>query len=454
MRRSEPTPLVETVMGRLPDTLKGVGRDAQTGRAAASDGEPLSVLLDISPAATAPETRTGLARVALSLAHALLVRSDVTLQTSAWGSLYASEYFHSHLGDFAELHPLRSPLPPFAKTLLEAARCGSGTLTRKLAHRGLQVLNRTRNPLRGWQAGKTDIVHSTYSRIPARVRRSGVPFLLTLHDITPLRLEPGIVPADQRGMMRRLVGSIGRQDWVACVSEFTRRDFLALSDHRPDRVVTIHNGVDHDRFRPPHPAVARETLARLGLVDKPFLLTLSSLAPHKNLGMLFRVWPEVKAAVPDASFVVAGGKTTDIDRLRQTCGVPEHGGIVSTGYVSDADFCGLATSTSGFLFPSLYEGFGLPVLEAMAAGAPVIAARTTSLPEVVEDAGMLLDPADGAAWRDALITTLRRGKPSGPNEAALRRAQLFSWDRAAAEYVTLYRRIMNRPLIQNEHAEP
>jgi glycosyltransferase involved in cell wall biosynthesis len=418
-------------------------RDApNANRTAGRDSPPLSVLLDISPAATPPETRTGLARVAWAIAVALKARGDVAIRTSAWGSLYASGYFANRRDEFASVDPLDCPLPPLAATLLATARHGASPIIRRLAHRGLQVLNRTRNPLPGWRPGTTDIVHSTYSRIPARIRRSGVPFLLTLHDITPLRLDAGIVPADQQSMMRRLVRSIAPQDWVACVSEFTRRDFLALSGHRPDRVVAILNGIDHARFRPPEPAVAKEIVARLGLGEKPYVLTLSSLAPHKNLGMLFRVWPEIRTAVPDAAFVVAGGKTTDIERLRRTFEVPEHGGVLSTGFVSDAEFCALAANANAFLFPSLYEGFGLPVLEAMAAGAPVIAARSTSLPEVVGDAGLLVNPTDAAAWRDAIIAALRQPKPTEPNAASLRQASLFSWDRAAAEYVTLYRYIM------------
>lgn len=130
---------------------------------------------------------------------------------------------------------------------------------------------------------------------------------------------------------------------------------------------------------------------------KPFLLPLNSLALHQNVGMLFRIWPEVKTAVPEASVVVAGLKTTDIYCLRQISEVPEHGGIVSTSHLWDRDIGGLAANTIGFLFPSLYEVFGLHVLESMATGAPVIAACTTALPEVVEVAGLLFDTADTAA---------------------------------------------------------
>lgn len=404
---------------------------------------PLRILLDISPAACLPEARTGLARVAASLATALGNHPDVVLRTCAWGSLQSSLYFADHEPEFRNFQPVPSSVPWLTRGLLQAQRSAASPLRRRLTHRALQVMNRCRNPLAACDLRSIDVAHSTYARLPRALRRQRVPALLTLHDITPLRLPPATFGREQRAITSRLVRSIRRDDWVACVSEFSRRDFITYTGHRADRVRVIPNGVDHSVFKPPADRNASGDLRRrLGLGTEPFALTMSSLAPHKNVAMLCRLWPEVRAAVPNAVLVIAGGKTADLARLRAEAGLSANLGIVATGYVSDADFCNLAASCHAFLFPSTYEGFGLPALEAMAAGAHVIASNTTSLPEVVGRAGALIPPDDPAAWRDAIIGRLLLPQPVEPSAAAIRQAARFSWTAAADAYVDLYRTIL------------
>lgn len=406
------------------------------------DRSVLNVLVDITPAATPPQTRTGLARVAIELAYALVTRDDVSLRTCAWGSLDAACYMADHMSEFESLSPVAAAISPLTRRLLGIARTRKHDLLRLAAHRALQAVNRIRNPLRGCRLSDIDVIHSTYSRLPRVARRSCRPAVVTVHDITPLRLPPDGVSSEQRAITARMIRAIRPNDWVACVSDFTRRDFLAYTGHRSDRAVTVPNGVDFEIFRPRPIADSQSTLDRLGIAGRPFVMTLSSLAGHKNLQMLLRIWPAVVAAVPDAAFVVAGGKTTNSRALRDAFGIPDTRGLVVTGRVSDGEFCDLATRCNAFLFPSLYEGFGLPALEAMAAGAPVIAADNTSLPEVVGKAGTLLDPHDADAWRDVTIQALRRGLGQEPHAESIRQAASFSWERTAAGYVALYRRML------------
>jgi glycosyltransferase involved in cell wall biosynthesis len=305
------------------------------------------------------------------------------------------------------------------------------------------VLNVVRNPLRGAAITQFDVVHSTYARFPRVIRRSHLPTVITVHDLTPLRLPEAMVGRAQRAITRRIIESIRSVDHVACVSEATRKDFLEHTAHPADKTSVIYNGVNHNVFRPQtDPEILRQTRAKFRLGEGSFVLTTSSLAPHKNLRMLADAWRSIQPP-PDGTLVIAGGRTASQPMVRKMLGIPESDrSIVVTGYVTDEEFRSLASACNAFLFPSLYEGFGLPVLEAMAAGAPVIAADCTSLPEVVGTAGTLLAPNDRDAWREAIASAVAAPPRSQPHEPSLERARQFSWDRAAGEYICLYRRLV------------
>lgn len=399
------------------------------------------VLLDVTPIAARPEGRTGLARVALSLGLALGDRDDLALRTCACGSLGASEEFRSVRKEFPSLRGLE-PRRSAWETLCEER-------VRSAANRGLwgslwrfasQVTNRLRNPLAGLDLGQFDLAHSTYARIPSVVRRHGLPTLITVHDVMPLRLPAASLPRGQVGITRRILGSIRRDDWVACVSEWTRADFLDATGHSPERTVVIPNGVDHEAFHPRVPLERREAILRsIGLATRPYFLTLSSLAPHKNLRFLLDAWKRSGASHGGATLVMAGGRTTDPVVALRALGIDTPPpGVIFTGFIGDDEFRALASGCQAFLFPSLYEGFGLPVLEAMACGAPVIASNRTSIPEVVGPAGNVLDPTDLDAWSDAIRSAAAAAPRIDADSASVSGAARFSWGKTAAAYVALY----------------
>ncbi|HUG09784.1 MAG TPA: glycosyltransferase family 1 protein [Opitutaceae bacterium] len=407
---------------------------------------PLRLLLDVSPAAAPAASRTGLARVALELGEALARRDDVSVEACAWGWVQAT---FDLPGVLAERNLLRAA--SVATTNLERAfstawRAGSqsgGRVPRWLVSLG-QALNQVRNPVRGLNPSSYDIVHSTYARFPRSVRQWRKPLVTTLHDLSPLALPTTLVPTEQAAITRRIVDGIRPSDWVACVSDHTRRDLLHRHRSRSaERVVVIPNGVNLQRFRL-SPSRRRDGDAHLpeGVTTEPFVLTLSSLAPHKNLRLLVEAWPRVRLRHSNAKLVVAGGKTASPSDLAAAIGrraeLPD--GIHFTGFVSDEALPMLLSRCEAFLFPSLYEGFGLPVLEAMACGAPVIASNRTSIPEVLGGAGVLLDAEDENAWVDAICAVFDRAPRREPDQGALTRASEFSWDRVAEQYVALYRR--------------
>lgn len=403
---------------------------------------PLRLLLDVSPLGPTPESRTGLARVALALAQALAARDDIVLRSCAWGSIAATAGFAAVLREFPELNGLLAARGFLERAALRLTGGPQPRLPVPVARVVGQIANLVRNPLAGVDLGAFDVVHSTYARFPRVVRRCGLPTVITLHDLMPLRMPAEWFPAGQVGITRRIVAGARRADRVVCVSESTRRDFLDHTGYPAERAVVIPNGIDHGIFHPePDRGFVDGVLRKHGLADAPFVLTLSSLARHKNLRMLLDAWRRRPAGRP-GSLVIAGGRTADVASLARGLGIGDDvRGVVVTGHVSDAEFRALATACQAFLFPSLYEGFGLPVLEAMACGAPVIAADRTSLPEVVGAAGTVLDPADEAAWAEHVGLALAAAPRERPHGPSLERAAGFSWERAAAAHAALYRRL-------------
>jgi glycosyltransferase involved in cell wall biosynthesis len=232
---------------------------------------------------------------------------------------------------------------------------------------------------------------------------------------------------------------------VLCISEATRRDLL---DYRPDlhpsRVVVTHLAAA-SYFRPDLREEAWPELKRkYGLPDQPYILTLSTLEPRKNIAQVIRCYARLVAEgrIGDMRLVMVGTRGwkmesifSELDRLGD---LRER--VVVTGFVPDGDLAPIYSHAAMFVYPSLLEGFGLPPLEAMQCGIPVITSNTSSLPEVVGEAGIQVSPNDADALCDAMARLV------GDSEAhdrlarlSLERAAMFSWSRCARETVEAYR---------------
>jgi len=281
-----------------------------------------------------------------------------------------------------------------------------------------------------------DLLHSLASTAPlsGRFRR-----VVTVHDLIYARFPDAHAGLRDRGMRVLVPGAVRRSDRVMADSQSTRDDLVELLGTDPQRIDVVPLGLG--TVQREQPAPEHDVRARFELGEREVVLSLSAKRAHKNLlaliGALARIAPERRPVL-----VIPGYPTAHELELRaraQALGVTED--VRFPAWVSNAELEGLWSITRAFVFPSLYEGFGLPVLEAMARGVPVACSNASSLPEVAGDAALLFDPHDEAAIATALqrllsdaslVETLRaRGRE---------RAALFTWERTARLTLDSYAR--------------
>jgi alpha-1,3-rhamnosyl/mannosyltransferase len=293
-------------------------------------------------------------------------------------------------------------------------------------------------PTPGWMSRGADIFHcSNQVRRPPR----RCLWTATLHDVTcwtlPEMHTPGNIRADRRFAREVLA----RAAAVIAVSESTRRDAIEHLGLHPDRVVTIHNGVAEAFFRADGNDASR-VRAKLQLA-KPFVLSLGTIEPRKNIDRLLDAWLTLRRDVREAHELVIAGPAgwASAQTLARLESRPP--GVRRLGYVPEADLPGLLRGATLLAYPSLYEGFGLPLAQAMACGVPAVTSNVSSLPEIAGGAARLVDPRSADEITAALDVLL-----SDPAERARlgargreRALQNLRWPLAAEKSLALFRRL-------------
>jgi glycosyltransferase involved in cell wall biosynthesis len=283
------------------------------------------------------------------------------------------------------------------------------------------------------------LVHSMASTAPA-----WGPFkrVVTVHDLIYRRFPEAHAGVRSLGMRLLVPLAVRRSDRVIADSESTKRDLVELLGARPGRIDVIPLGLGTPRRV--QPLSEAELRARFELGERPVLLSLSAKRPHKNLAALL----EALALLERRPILVLGGYPTaheaQLQARAQALGVAAD--VRWPGWLEPAEVEGLWQISAGFVFPSLYEGFGLPVLEAMARGVAVACSNAASLPEVAGDAALLFDPDNPAAIAAAINQLLAGGDAVARlREAGLARAAAFTWERAAQLTLASYARAVAGP---------
>ncbi|MGH2691286.1 MAG: glycosyltransferase family 4 protein [Actinomycetota bacterium] len=267
--------------------------------------------------------------------------------------------------------------------------------------------------------------------------------VLTIHDLA-FRKFPETAPLATRRWLQRLDRALKQAAEVIVPSEATRRDLLELYPVEAERVTVIHHGVDRERIKPASEEEVEKVRGRHG-VEGRYLLFLGGLEPRKNLPRLVRAY--ARSGV-DAALVIAGAAVSwnpeGRDELEVALAdVPDdvRRRVILTGYLGTRQKAALLTGAEALVFPTLYEGFGFPLLEAMACGTPVLTSNVSSLPEVAGGAALLVDPLDEEAIAQG-IGRLISDAPFRQRliEAGNRRVELFSWDESARKHAEVLHR--------------
>lgn len=406
-----------------------------------------------------PAARTGVFRVIENLAGEL-IKERVISSFSSGTNL--ADYFQcsSYLASNKALQAVSLCAPQLNDTLLgifrhihERAHASAGG-----GRNFYTVLNRVANKIAsGMMQGRimdrralevADIYHSPFYPFPDQVQR--IPTLkkvITIYDLIPV-LYPHFFGSAGQDFMQQVFRSMGNDVWVTCISHATKHDLCNyLPNLEPSRVFVTHLAASTLFYCCEEPAEIEVAKVKFGIPAGPYVLSLSTLEPRKNIAQTIKCFCRLveEQSINDLSLVLVGTKGWDFDSIfKEIAANPKiRERIIVTGYVADDYLAPLYSGAMMFVYPSFYEGFGLPPLEAMQCGVPVITSNTSSLPEVVGEAGIMVDPTDSDALCAGMLqvyqsTEVRQRMSSD----SLLQAGKFSWKRCAKGTIEAYKASM------------
>jgi len=271
--------------------------------------------------------------------------------------------------------------------------------------------------------------------------------IVTVYDMVCSRYPETMDARNRRLLENHLAASCRAADRIITISDFSKSEIVATLGIEPEKIRVAKCGYDRRLYRPADDE--REKLSASLILGQKYhirsryLLYLGTLEPRKNLDTLLSAFPAVREKYPDLKLVLCGGNGWQYESTLARLESPElRDSVIRTGYVPDEDKRLLLICSEMLVFPSLYEGFGLPILEAMACGTPVVGSNTSSIPEVIGNAGALCASTQPEAFTQAILR-LMSDKPLSRqlSERGIRRAEHFSWDTAAAVYADTIREL-------------
>lgn len=401
-----------------------------------------------------PRARTGVSRVAEHLLEGLRHNPEVDLWLAAPTHLaetmrYASvalgdpvPRFINRAGEQSLARFENSLLQPFPPTHTVSK------VIREVSYRLRKGLGKEQSPLAVDIIPGPAIYHAPFFPIPAAIQAvPAIQNVQTLHDLIPIRHPEWFTAGEQT--VQQILATITPDTWVTTVSQATKDDFCTHTGFDPNRVVPIRLAASPRLFhRSVSEAQQQAVRQRFGIGEAPFLLSLATLEPRKNIAHLIRTFGELAAGTDlpaNMRLVLVGTKGWLFDELLAEANrnAALKSRLIFTGFVPDEELAPLYTAATAFVYPSLDEGFGLPPLEAMQCGLPVITSTVPAIAEVVGEAAIRVSPTDSDALSQAILSVTRSSTMQADlTQKGIARASLFSWDKFTAEHVALYKRII------------
>lgn len=270
------------------------------------------------------------------------------------------------------------------------------------------------------------------------------PTVVTVHDLSWIR-HPETHPVERVRTMNQLLPTVlAKADHIVVDSEFVRREVIEYYGISGDRITSVLLGVD-PVFQPADVLSCQSVLTPLGLLYGQYILAVGTLEPRKNLSTVLQAFSLLPKALRHSyPLVIAGGKGWGANIFSASVRhMISDGEIILTGYVTQADLPLLFAGARMLVYPSLYEGFGLPPLEAMASGVPVISSNRASMPEVISDAGVLLEPLDEQAIAQNMRNLIEDDQlHQRLSMAGQKRSQNFTWRKCALQTLNIYQKVL------------
>lgn len=398
--------------------------------------------------------RTGVARFIDNLRSALVSEDEIELSYCAFHSL--EEYLQLRINsdaiaglDSANLCRPGSQLAKIAGNMIgriypKASASEERPLRRQALGKLLHAINVFCGDCGLVDMAGRDIFHSTFYPFPKAIMQPGqFKRFITIHDLIPIRF-PQFFGFEKSHLAHQIVECIGPEDWVVTNSEATKGDLCDYAKVDPSSVFVTPLAASKIFYQCTDAKRLSSVRKQYEIPDDPYVLSVATLEPRKNIDQVIRSFVDLvqEQHIEDLNLVLVGTPGWSFDRIfdeiDHASALKKH--IIVTGYVHDDDLPALYSGSMMFVYPSFYEGFGLPPLEAMQCGVPIITSNTSALPEVVGNAGIMVDPTDGEALSQAMLNIF--SQPSLRKSLAgksLERASHFSWERCAKLTVEAYR---------------